>query len=288
MTRHLLKIWVPVLSAMYLFASPGLVRAAASEAVDWTHGVVTVVGEGVPPEQGSLAKRRLLAKRAAITDAYRKLAEVVNGVQVDARTVVKELELQSDEIRTSVSGLIKGAQIQAENITSDGAYEVRMVLPLFGQSGLASAVLGSSLNTQRQMITSLGPLVPEKPAQPNTPALTTEATTTTGLIVDARHLKASAALMPALLDEGGQVLYVGNLPVSEDELVAQGPVSYVHSMTEAQASSRAGKSPMVVVAKRYSGPFHADLVLSNDDSLRVKSLSTSGDVLKRLAVVIAY
>ena len=47
----------------------------------------------------------------------------------------------SDTINTRVQATIKGARIVSENVTSDGAYEVTMEIPMFGESGgLAEAV----------------------------------------------------------------------------------------------------------------------------------------------------
>ena len=57
--------------------------------LDWTAGTVTVTGEGVVDEAVTHpVRRRLLGFRAAKVDAYRKLLEVVGGVQIDSRTTV--------------------------------------------------------------------------------------------------------------------------------------------------------------------------------------------------------
>ena len=54
--------------------------------LDWTAGTVTVTGEGVVDEAVTHpVRRRLLGFRAAKVDAYRKLLEVVGGVQVDSQ-----------------------------------------------------------------------------------------------------------------------------------------------------------------------------------------------------------
>lgn len=260
--------------------------------VNWSTGVVSVVGEGVAPEKGAPAKRRLLAKRAAIVDGYRKLAEAVQGVHITAETRVKELEVESDEVRATVSGLIKGAQIVEENITSDGAYEVRIDLPLFGENSLASAVLATSLNRRKAapaaelavapiappagtqgMVTSLGDVSPS--GQPYS-----------GVVIDARNLKAKAAMMPTLFDEAGRELYFGSLSISQEDLVAQGPVSYVKSLDEAKTHPRIGSNPMILRAKRFKGPFQADLVLAEAEATRLLAANRRGEFLKNMAVVI--
>jgi hypothetical protein len=71
---------------------------------------IEVVGVGL----NGYGTNRQLAKRAAVVDAYRNLAEATQGVQVDADTTVEKLTLQSDTIRTHVSALIRGAKIVGE------------------------------------------------------------------------------------------------------------------------------------------------------------------------------
>ena len=54
------------------------------EAAQWDGGTIRVVGLGVAPAGTSGTQAEALARRAAISDAYRQLAEQVNGVNVDA------------------------------------------------------------------------------------------------------------------------------------------------------------------------------------------------------------
>ena len=54
------------------------------EGVDWTNKIITVIGEGiVPPDAVNYTQAKGMAMQAAKGDAYRKLAELVNGVHVD-------------------------------------------------------------------------------------------------------------------------------------------------------------------------------------------------------------
>lgn len=264
--------------------------------IDYQTGMITVVGEGLPPQEGSAAKKRLLAKRAAITDAYRKLAEAVEGVHVDSQTLVKQLEVASDEVRTSVSGVIKGARVVDENVTEDGAYEVRVELPMFGDNSLASAVMITSLNNHRKNLPAsalLGDepppeaaMVAEQAAQRPQGTVMKTSVSYTGVIVDARNLKAKAAMMPSLQDEEGHELYVANLAISDEDMVAQGPVSYAKTLDEAKANGRVGSNPLIIRAKRYKGPFHADLVLGEDEVRQLRAANSSSGLLKKLAVAI--
>ncbi len=70
------------------------------------------------------AQKKLLSKRAAEADAYRKLAEAVYGVQLNSRTYVKDYVTESDDIRGSVDEFIKGIRLGDPVWYDDGSCEV--------------------------------------------------------------------------------------------------------------------------------------------------------------------
>ncbi|MCK4341114.1 MAG: LPP20 family lipoprotein [Phycisphaerae bacterium] len=72
----------------------------------------------------SKEKQKLLAKRAAEADAYRKLAEAVYGLQIDSRTYVKDFVAESDEIRTDVDSFVKGIRLGRPTWYDDGSCEI--------------------------------------------------------------------------------------------------------------------------------------------------------------------
>jgi len=110
------------------------------EAAQWDGGTIRVVGLGVAPAGTSGTQAEALARRAAISDAYRQLAEQVNGVNVDASTTVENLMLANMTVRTHVSALIKGVEIREEKAQRDGSYTVTLELPVYGSGSLASTV----------------------------------------------------------------------------------------------------------------------------------------------------
>ena len=115
--------------------------AGTGEAAQWDAGTIRVVGLGVAPAGTSGTQAEALARHAALSDAYRQLAEQVNGVNVDASTTVENLMLANMTVRTHVSTLIKGAEIREEKAQRDGSYTVTLELPVYGAtSSLASTV----------------------------------------------------------------------------------------------------------------------------------------------------
>ncbi len=104
----------------------------ANSGIDWTQGKAQADGAGLakPGTPPSLAK--LLACRAAVVDAQRNLLESVQGVRVEGVTVVDKLMVDSDIIKSSVQGLLKGAVISDRRPQADGTCEITLTAPLAG------------------------------------------------------------------------------------------------------------------------------------------------------------
>lgn len=90
----------------------------------------TAVGEGIAPlNTVSTAQALALAKRAALTDAYRQLASKLYGVRVNGKDTVKDAMLRSSTITAQVNGLIKNASVIDENF-NQGLYRVNVELKI--------------------------------------------------------------------------------------------------------------------------------------------------------------
>jgi hypothetical protein len=72
----------------------------------------------------SQEQRKLLARRAAEADAYRKLAEAVYGLQINSRTYVRDFVTESDEIRGDLDAFIRGIRLGQPTWYEDGSCEV--------------------------------------------------------------------------------------------------------------------------------------------------------------------
>jgi hypothetical protein len=89
---------------------------------------INVTGQGVAPTMtSSPAQAYALAKRAAIADAYRLLAEKVKGVRIEGSDKIKNMMVQRSEVRTYVDAIIAEAEI-IETVFQDGLCEVEMEL----------------------------------------------------------------------------------------------------------------------------------------------------------------
>jgi hypothetical protein len=237
--------------------------------VDWTTGVLTVVGIGAPPAQpaNNAAQARAMAERAAQVIAYRNLIEAVKGVRVDSTATVENFISMSDLIRDEVNGIIQGATIMDKKYLSDGSVEVTVGMRLTG--ALAEALLPKTLPTPATGLT--GTASPGK--------------LYTGLIVDARGLDVKPAIAPKILNEDGKEVY-GSAWISRDYAVREGMVSYFKDPVQAQTNPRVADKPLIVKAIKLVGDTRVDTVISNADAAILHSASENLSMLQKCRVII--
>ncbi|HEY3308586.1 MAG TPA: hypothetical protein VGJ93_09030 [Desulfuromonadaceae bacterium] len=115
----------------YLHDSKMSVTTSIDQA--YTQDAILVVGEGVPKKGTTGGQKRLTAKTAAKVVAQRRLAELLEGVTVVSEATVKDSELASDVIKTTVTGFIKNTQVVMEDWNEKD--ETALVIIKVGMSG---------------------------------------------------------------------------------------------------------------------------------------------------------
>ena len=278
--------------ALAVFSLP-----AAEAATDWDGGRIRAEGTGVAPiNTVSAAQARALARRAAIADAYRQLAEQIRGVDVDASTTVENMMVTNDTVRTHVSALVRGARIVEEKALRDGAYTVTLEVPVFGVSSLAGSVFTPNTTRERWAnpdsvydpyrsrdydTTGYGTYgrrgaydgtttTPAAPAH-RSPSTSSAASAPggraiggyTGLIVDCRGMGLRPVMSPVIKAENGRPIY-GYKNLDSDKVVASGMAAYVRNEADA---TRAGSNPLRIRAIGVDAG--ANPVLSAEDARRV-------------------
>ena len=93
---------------------------------------LTAIGYGNSGSYGQYTsgQAKLMAMRAAKVDAYRNLAEQVQGLRVRGDTAVSAFVAQNDTIRTYVDSFIRGARVVNVMAIADGNYEATVELEL--------------------------------------------------------------------------------------------------------------------------------------------------------------
>ncbi|MBQ4405085.1 MAG: LPP20 family lipoprotein [Selenomonadaceae bacterium] len=281
-----------LLATMFLLTG---VRAEA--AVDWGDKVITVRGMGTanPQMVKTPAHALMMARRAAIADGYRQMAELITGVQVDAETTVEQMMLTSDIVKTRVSAIIKGAVIVSEGELAGGGYEVEMQVPLFGATGLSTAVIPPapviepfpqpapevipSMPADSQTGDSVGYNIAKGGERSPMAAIGGY----TGLIIDCRGLNLNPVMSPVIKNVKGVKLY-GHENLNYDLVVRDGMVNYA---TDRNMADRAGAKPLVIKAERLED-HNANPVVSEADGSRILIENGASGFLNKTAVVFLY
>lgn len=274
------------------------VSAFAATGTDWSAGKITVEGNGIAPTNAvSGVQARLLARRAAVVDGYRQLAELVKGVNVDSETTVQSMMVTSDVTTTRVSALIQGAKIISEKANDNGSYSVTMELPMYGATGsLASVVLekpasSDSFPQPEASVTPSQPVGLAGTMQPNTTESRTGSSASaapagkavggfTGLIVDCRGLGLKPVMSPVIRNASGQAIY-GYKNLDYQAVIANGMASYATDLSQA---TRAGSNPLLVKAVSLTN-HNGDPVISVADANRVLIENGATGFLDRTNVV---
>lgn len=256
-------------------------------AVNWDKGAesdVTATGIGLPPD-GAGARGNVLARRAAIVDAQRNLAEIMQGVQIDSETILENMSVSSDIVRSKVSGLIQGARIIDEGMNPDGSYFVTMRVPMYGlQSSIASAVLPELRDNA----------APEPLPEVKDTALSKKEVKAlqgagyTGIVVNADEMGLEPTFSPVIYDVNGRVVY-GIKNLDYDYAISQGMVAYANTLENATHGNRAGDNPLVVSAVGVRGGRNSvnkvNVVVSVEDGDRILLACERSNILQQAAVV---
>jgi len=290
-------VLVLVGGAPFVAAQPsgGVVEQFGPNAwTNWGVGVIKAQGFGVPPRGvDSSAQATVLARRAAIVDAYRGLLEASLDVAVRSRTAVEQAGVRWDTIETQVDGIVRNAEILEEQQYPDGRYEVVMQMPLYGPTGLGHAVIPHVVSpTMPPAVAPMAPMTPVPPRRPGyspiaTPPAPPDAYTGLVILVEGVHLDRS--MSPAVLTPEGDVVYGRGWwkPGQFDPDLANN-VGIVGYSSGAGTDSRAGAHPLVVHAIGISGPpqstFKTDVVVSDEDAARIRDANAQGHFLEQLHV----
>ena len=228
---------------------------------------ILVVGEGVPKKGTTGGQKRLTALRAAEVSAQRALAELLKGVSITGQTTVRDAELESDLIRSSVSAFIKGFHPVVKDWNAEE--ETALVILKVGMNGPRSfgAMMYEKILTEPKIKQQIEQPAYAPPAELPAPPV---AQPYDGLIIAATAHSFRPALITRILNPKGEVLY-DPAKISQKVLVEQGCGEYTNSVDKARAAlrKRGVNNPLVVKASGTVSP--SDLQVSNEVALQIFS-----------------
>ena len=133
------------------------------------------------------------------------------------------------------------------------------------------------------------PMKPElpQPAPPSDATVAFKGGVATGVVIDGRGLGLRPALLPRIVDEQGQEVYVGQI-VTRTNAVEQGVAGYAKDVNAAANNFRVTDNPAVIKGLSASGSVKTDVVISQADAQTLRQMSTKGDFLQYCRVIIVY
>ena len=273
------KIMACLVAAMFMLAMT-VTTFAEQGTVDWNKGVIRVtgIGAGKAADKNKRGIYRAQAKRAAMMDAQRNLAETVKGVQVTSDSTMEDMMLKSDIVRTQVNAIIQGMSEVSSQYFEDGTYEVVLEMPLFGAKNALSKAAFIPMKDEPKV---------SFPAPTNLTIInqpTVVNNNYTGLIIECNAAgELNPVMSPVVKDSSGKPIY-GHKNLDYDKIIVNGMASYADNASDPISRSRAGSNPLVVKAVGLSD-INANPVVSVDDADKILAANQNDKFLDNCAVV---
>ena len=257
-------------------SAQGVVTQLDKGSINYSEQSITAIGIGfVPTNAVNAGQARRMALRIAKQDAMRQLIEIVNGVTLTSETTMSGA-MVDDVINTKVQGFIRGARpVGQPKYLSDTTVEMEYSVPMSGISDIVLPPVTVPATTQ-------APNNNQPAAAANN---TTQAGGVTGIIIDARGLKARPAMAPRILDQNGNAIY-GPGKYSRQYAVKNGVAGYSKTLETAQQDQRVVGNPMVVKGVGTSGTNRTDITISNADVSKIDMANRNYKVLNDCRVLI--
>jgi ribosomal protein S13 len=279
------RLHLSVITLLLLIVSTGFVSRVFAESlvikvphgmVNWNTGVITATGIG-----HSNVKDKAIADAerfsSAMQVAGRNLFEIVKQIRIDTDKTIEDLSEDEPATLIKVREMVYGTQ-EVEEDSKQGAEESLEVLLHFNlYGGFAQMVLPREI----KQVESITKVMPGNETTSVGPA----PEIFSGLIVDARGIDASPAMVPRIVDGKGQVVY-GPAFVSREFAVQKGMAGYVTAIAEAVKSNRVGINPLTVKGLKTNGPGRSEIVISNTDAAALRKVSDHLLFLRQCRVVI--
>ncbi|HJP52023.1 MAG TPA: hypothetical protein QF611_13420 [Pseudomonadales bacterium] len=286
----------------------------ANSGVNWSSGNIQAEGAGVGPDSMPPSMARMMACRAAVVDAQRNLLESIQGVRVAGNTVVANMMVESDVIKTSVSGLLQGAQVVKRDPQSDGSCLVQMTAPLGGKftTDVYQQVFDNapvtSLESKLTPFTAIAAFVDRsleflipKTFAAETPSwqqgldrlsarisaledllsthpavVEVKDTGPTGLVLDARGSNFIPSMSPKILKLRAGVIYPNKKHQMSRRERGQLVSLFTRDLNTARRHPIVGERPIVLKALRTFGKTRTQIVLGTQSSDRLLGLLKEG------------
>jgi len=242
--------------------------------INWTTLAVISTGKGIPSEKfhGNPIGRKI-AEENALKQAFDNLYLTVLHVCIDTNSKAVDIQKKNKHFQDQIQQMTENARVLKKEYLSDGTVEITVQMSMSG--GFSQLALPDDI----RYIESISRIINH------------EQTTWqkkekyTGLIIDARGLQISTCFAPIIISKSGDEVY-GPQYISREYAVQSGTCIYMNSFEDAGTHHRVGNKPFIVKGIGVKGDRLVNIVISNTESARFKSLIEHLTILKHCRVII--
>ena len=298
-----MKILVFFLLISSLFARD-VIQKDGYCSINWTKGYLVCSGTS---EEG---QSEYAATLSAKVIAQRNMLEFVKGVRIDSTTTIKDGMLQSDIIKASVKGIIRGARvinIQYEKEKRRATVQIKVSLykdilnailnPKIASNNILQKFLSIFLlhagEYDYEDLKTLKKLLEDFKQANNKEAemfvgkliKAIESNKFTGVVIDASNINNfDLAMIPKIRTSDGKEIYPKKFLTKESLIEKNGPVSYEIGLEDAIKNKRVYNKPIFLKATKVYGKRYSDLVLDKKSSNLLKNVDKT--LFKEAKIVI--
>jgi len=251
--------------------------------VSWGNGEIVVSGEVVKKDKAEAASP--MAVRKAVTLARKQMLDMLMSIRIDGKQTVSAYLAGESAIASQVRGLIQNSFFQGPK-PFDAVGHIQVSEQLRG--ALAELILPTTLQFQSGIPPKLATSTKEglSLSDDNAPEEVGSGTRGyTGVVIDARGLQITPALVPTIYGQDGFGAY-GSFVVSRTNTVNRGLVAYAVTDDPAELRERVGIRPLQVKASGVYGPWRTDLIVPSADARLIRAIAKKGIIAEGCRVVI--
>jgi hypothetical protein len=242
--------------------------------INWTTQAVIASGKGIPSEKfhGNAIGRKI-AEENALKQAFDNLYLTVLHVCIDAKSNAVDIQKEDRHFQEQIQQMTENARVLKKEYLSDGTVEITVQMSMNG--GFSQLALPDDI----RYIESIARIFSQDQINWH------KEKKCTGLIVDARGLELRACLAPIIVSKNGDEVY-GPQYISREYAVQSGTCIYMNSFDSARKHHRIGNKPFIVKGIGVSGEKSNNIVISNTEAARFKSVIEHLTILKHSRVII--
>ncbi|QJB57857.1 hypothetical protein [Pseudodesulfovibrio sp. zrk46] len=285
-----MSLRIVLFSALILFVFPGValpfegyVQSYSQNAtLSWGTGEI-VVPRVLATQIGGDSSLSPLAVRKATSSARKQLLDIIMSVRIDAKRTVSAYLSEDADLAARVRGAVQNSPLERPNVFGEEG-EVRVSEHFRGK--LAELVLPTTIQFQSGIPPKLSTSMEQSMGyQGAVPEKAGSGSSYTGVIIDARGMKVTPALVPVVYGQDGVGAY-GAFQVSRANAVEKGVVAYATAADPALLRERVGANPLTVRAVSAYGSWRTDILITTPMANLVRAIMRTPELSEKCSVVV--